>query len=290
MREDIKGSARLRINKLKSLPALPEASVKILEAINDPDISIEKLTEVLALSPGLVARLLGLANSAYFGQTRQIKDLRTAIVQVLGLQLVKSLTVGIVLNVQIDTRQCKCFDTNSFWMHSLLTAVAAQKLVAISERHHPVTGSVVYTGGLLLHIGLLVIAYLFPKEFDQVLAAKQKDYLELSHEVSLHLGLSQYQMGYMLLNKWQLPDVYQMILRRFEDANLTGNEAEQINILRVSQQICCMLLDMGDEDDGRLAQIAEQHLFSVDAITRVFGELVGKKDNIQKLADVMGHG
>lgn len=128
MNADIGMAVQIQINKLKNLPALPEASVKILEAINDPEISIEKLANVLSLSPGLVARLLGLANSAYFGQTRPIKDLRTAIVQVLGLQLVKSLTVGIVLNVQIDTSQCKNFDSKSFWLHSLLTAMAAQKI------------------------------------------------------------------------------------------------------------------------------------------------------------------
>ena len=132
MNDEIRQSIQLKINRLKSLPALPEASVKILEAIQNPDISIEQLAEVLALSPGLVARLLGLANSAYFGQARQIKDLRTAIVQVLGLQLAKSLTVGIVLNVQIDANRCKGFDTHAFWMHSLLTAMAAQKLVAFS--------------------------------------------------------------------------------------------------------------------------------------------------------------
>ena len=285
----IRKSVQLQINRLKSLPALPEASVKILQAINDPDISIEKLSEVLLLSPGLVARLLGLANSAYFGQTRQIKDLRTAIIQVLGLQLVKSLTVGIVLNVQIDTSESKSFDTGSFWMHSLLTAMGAQRLFLESGLDKN-TASTIYTSGLLLHIGLLAIVYLFPNEIDDVFASKQKDYLELSKEIGCRLGLSQYQLGYMLLNKWQLPDVYQMVLYHFEGSDLKVNEAEQIRILRTSQQICCLLLDeeVSDHDD-RLLKIAEHSMLSLETITKVFNELAEKIENIQELVDVIEH-
>ena len=287
MNGDIRKSVQLQINRLKSLPALPEASVKILEAINDPDISIEKLSEVLALSPGLVARLLGLANSAYFGQSRQIKDLRTAIIQVLGLQLVKSLTVGIVLNVQIDTSECKSFDTESFWMHSLLTAMGAQKLFAES-RFDTATVSTIYTSGLLLHIGLLAIVYLFPKDMDEVLASKQKDYLELSKAITGYFGISHYQLGYMLLSKWQLPDVYQMVLRHFEDIELTWDESEQLRLLHASQQICGLLLDEKiEEPEEKLLQIAEHSLLPIDDLTNVFYELSGKKEDIQKLADAI---
>jgi len=287
MNDPIKHSVQLKINRLKSLPALPEASVKILEAIHDPDVSIEKLAEVLALSPGLVARLLGLANSAYFGQARQINDLRTAIVQVLGLQLVRSLTVGIVLNVQIDSSQCRGFDTHSFWMHSLLTAVAAQKLVAC-DPGTSVNSSTVYTAGLLLHLGVLVIAYLFPQELGPLLANEQRDYLTLSDEINRQLGLSHYQVAYMLLNKWQLPDVYQMILRRFEDPDLTGDDAEPIHILRASQRMCCLLIEEGCAEPERLEQIAWESFIAKDAIASVYAELVDKKEAIQKLADAMG--
>lgn len=289
MNADIRMAAQIQINRLKSLPALPEASVRILEAINDPDIPIEKLSDVLSLSPGLVARLLGLANSAYFGQTRPIKDLRTAIIHVLGMQLVKSLTVGIVLNVQLDTSQCKSFDTGSFWMHSLLTAMAAQKLQAQTGINSSAVSSTIYTGGLLLHIGLLAIVYLFPKAMDEVFAAKQKDYLELSQAIGSHLGLSHYQLGYLLLNKWQLPDVYQAILNHFEDAELTGREAEQIRILRASQQLCCLLLDAtADEQNERLLLLADSSLLALESVRNVFGELWQKKENIQELAEVIG--
>jgi HD-like signal output (HDOD) protein len=207
-------SINSQINRLKNLPALPEASVKILEAINDPDISIEKLVDVLSLSPALVARLLGLANSAYFSQHRTIDNLHTAIVQVLGLTLVKSLAVGVILNVQLNPSKCKNFDTQSFWQLSLMTAVIAQKLSAASPPSK-IASATFYTGGLLLHIGILVVAFLFPDELDKILRQQPKNYAELGCDINQVLGLSHYEIGYMLLNKWQLPDVYQNLLHRF---------------------------------------------------------------------------
>lgn len=124
---------------------------------------------------------------------------------------------------------------------------------------------------------------------DEVFASKQNDYLELSQAISLHLGLSHYQLGYLLLHKWQLPDVYQAILNHFEDSELTACEAEQIRILRASQRLCCLLLsETDDSQNERLLELADNALLPLASISRVYDDLWQKKQNIQELAEVMG--
>lgn len=284
MNETTARSIQSQISRLKNLPALPEASVKILEAINDPDVSIEKLVDVLSLSPALVARLLGLANSAYFSQQRKIDNLHAAIVRVLGLNLVKSLAVGIVLNVQLDPGKCKNFDTQSFWQHSLMTAVIAQKLYVVSPLSQ-ITAATVYTGGLLLHIGVLVVAYLFPAELDRILLSQPKNYLEIGIAINQALGLSHYQMGYMLLNKWKLPDIYQNQLHWFEQTDLTGEEARFIHLLQASQAMCVWVLDENDTDLEHIANLAQLPL---ELTVKIFNEMIDNKEHIQNLAIVLG--
>lgn len=284
MNENTAHSVHLQINRLKNLPALPEASVKILEAINDPDISIEKLVDVLSLSPALVARLLGLANSAYFSQQQKIDNLQKAIVQVLGLNLVKSLAVGIVLNVQLDPRKCKNFDTQSFWQHSLMTAIIAQKLFT-ARPLNGITAATVYTSGLLLHIGVLVVAYLFPEVLDKILQAQSTDYVEMGNSINQELGLNHYHMGYMLLNKWQLPDIYQVLLHQFEQTDLTADEASFIHLMQASQLLCNVVLE---ENDADLQLIANQAKVPLEITEKVINEMVENKDNIQNLAIALG--
>ena len=286
MNADTRKSVHVQINRLKNLPALPEASIKILEAVNDSDIAIDKLVEVLSLQPGLVARLLGLANSAFFGQIRPINDLHTAIVHVLGLQLVKSLAVGIVLNVQLDVKQCKHFDTQSFWLHSVMTASAAQKL-ANATAHQAGVSAAAYTSGLLLHIGLLVVAYLCPQDLDDILSSDSKSYSRIANEIFQQFGQSHYQMGYRLLNRWNLPEVYQSLLLNHESNSSADSLAILSQCLRISQKICYLILDE-EWDEMQIAAIAEQSSLPLEVISKIFYELVENKDNIQQLAAVLG--
>ncbi|MCK9604987.1 MAG: HDOD domain-containing protein [Methylomonas sp.] len=286
MDEITKLSIESRINKLKNLPALPEASVKILEAVNDPDVEIETLVKVISLSPALVARLLGLANSAFFGQLNQIDDLHTAIVRVLGLQLVKSLSLGILLNVQLDPKHCKGFDSQSFWMHSLITAITAQKL-ANQHRWQNVSPANAYTCGLLLHIGILVAAYLFPEELDGILCQDSNNYFHIEAEIEKRFGQSHYQMGYILLKKWRLPEFYQSMLNQFNTNGLTENQTELNRCLHASQRICYSILDQ-DAEESDLNLIAEQAQLPFEAVITVFRTMLDGKDNVQKLASEMG--
>lgn len=288
MVESVTHSMQVQINRLKNLPALPEASLKILEAVNDPDIDIERLVEVLSLSPALVARFLGLANAAYFGQSRQINDLHSAIVRVLGLQLVKSLAIGVVLNVQLDVSKCRRFDAHYFWVHSLLMAITAQKL-AVASRFEALPTATVYTGGLLLHIGILVAAYLVPDVVDKALSTENTGYLDINDELTLALGISHFELGYLLLNKWQLPNVYQNLLHHYAGQNLVDDDAHDLRCLFIaSQHICSLLLDSPDEQADRLEELAQETHLAVDVLRKVFSEMSGNKENIEKMAEVLG--
>lgn len=287
MNENLNQKIQLQINKLKNLPALPEASLRILDAINDPDISIDELAEVLSISPGLVARLLGLANSAYFGQTKQITDVRTAIFQVLGLEMVKSLSLGIVLNVQFDTGKCRAFNTEYFWMRSLLTAVAVQKL-ASENNVQQFSSATVYTSGLLLYIGMLVLGYLIPEELDEILQHCKINRSCAGDEVRLQLGESHYHLGYFLLQKWHLSPVYLAVLKHFEDPDFDGEEKSLIDLLKLGQRLSSMLLDDEAIEFEQLENFCDELSLSSSGLPRIIDELVESREAVQKLASIMG--
>ena len=288
MTDKAQHSIFLQINKLKNLPALPEVSLKILDAINDPEISIDKLADLLSMSPGLVARLLGLANSAYFSQSKQVSDLPTAIYQVLGMDLVKSLALSIVLNVQLDTAKCRGFNTEYFWMRSLLTAVTAQK-IANNQNLTQFSPGTIYTSGLLLYIGVLVLAFLMPKELNDILNRSNMNGTRAGDEIRLELGASHFRVGFVLMQKWQVSPTYQTILNYFEDPDFNGEERPLINILTLSQHVSHMLLDKNQVDFVQLEEICEQLSLSQTNLPRIVDELIENRQNIQKLATILGN-
>lgn len=288
MNEKINQSILLQINRLKNLPALPEAGMRILDAINDPDVDIEKLAGILSSSPGLVARLLGLANSSYFGQSRQINDLPTAIFQVLGLDLVKSLSLGIIFHVQFDTRKCRGFDTHYFWMRSLLTAIVAQKLGKELKlaRFSPATA---YTSGLLLDIGMLVIGFLEPEKLSEILQSCQKNHSAIGEAIHGELGESHFRFGALLLQKWQLSPVCQSVLNHFEDPDFSGDERQLINLLWLCRRLSAALLE-ADAEAGNFSELealCESLSLPAAELPRIIQELIENRDNVQQLAAIM---
>jgi len=276
---------KLKIAKIKNLPPLPEAGIKIIAAVNDPDISVEDLVDAISLSPALLARLLGLANSAYFGRTGQIKDLRVAIIQVLGTNLVRSLALSIVLNVELDTTKCKLFDTDLFWNHALLTALVAQKL-SVHCGDELMSPCVVYTSGLLLEIGLLAAVYIIPEQMNEIFAELQEGDI-LSEQMKAELGQTQYDLGGELLERWHLPEIYQIVLNKFHQPDFAGEERKLIILLELSKKIGAYLF-ANQEEMPDFSDLFHPLSLSQEQVSKVITDVNNKKDDIKELATFLG--
>jgi HD-like signal output (HDOD) protein len=289
MNADVKQTIELQLSSLKNLPVLPEASLRILDAINTPDIPIEKLADALSLSPGLVARLLGLANSAYFARGRNVSDIRTAIFQVLGLDLVKALAMAIIFNVQFDTRKCQSFDAEYFWIRSLTTAVSAQKLAIEIPQLREFTPSTIYSGGLLLNIGVLVLGYLQPEELHDIFVESKKTRLPVSQGISRQMGQSHYQIGHFLLHKWNLPALYQLLLQNYENKDFEGTELPLVILLRVCERLSATVI-AGESINLQEFEVECRKIeLPLENIRELAEQLAENQPAMQKLATIMGN-
>lgn len=276
----------LDVAAIKNLPPLPEASIKIMTAVNDPDISIDTLVDVILLSPVLTARLLGVANSAYFGRSGEIKDLRAAIIQVLGLDLVKSFALSILLNVEFDTSKCQLFDAKYFWNHTLVTACIAQKL-AKHFTHELMAHNTVYTSGLLLNIGLLAAIYIVPGQVNQVLAETDKTEGLVSEKMLELLGKTQYELGGILLEKWHIPSIYQTVVKEFRQTSFQGDEKPLIDLLELSHWIGAYVVTDKHEELPDYSELLNKLAISQEQMDSCIVDIVNNKDNIQELAIIM---
>ncbi len=271
------------ILKLKNLPPLPQASARILTAVNDPDISIEELVAAISTSPGLVGRLIGLSNSAFFGRAGQIEDLREAIIRVLGINLVKSLALGVVLNTELDAGRCRHFDAGQFWMEALLTATLAQKIClrVNKDKYDP---ALVYTAGLLLNIGLLAAVFVLPDELNDILLDVEEHDLALAGRMQEVLGMDQYHTGFLLLKHWQLPECYQIILREFANSDYQGENAAIIRLLKICSSTAAYLTLHRDADAMALGSEFTVYGIKQDLIYKIINGLLEKLDEVSDLA------
>ncbi len=273
----------VEIAHIKNLPPLPEESVRIVTAVNDPDISIDALVDVISVSPSLTARLLGLSNSAFFGRVKPINDLRTAIIQVLGLNLVKSLVLSIALNVELDTTKCELFDSRFYWNQALLTAYIAQK-ISTNVDNEQASPATMYTTGLLLNIGLLAAIHTIPEEMNEIFARSERESGSVSEQMQEHFGLNQYELGGVLLGMWKLPQIYQTILKQFRQSDFSGEEKGLVDVLELSHSLAYYIATDKHDEIPCLSDWLQKLALDSAVVDDVVAEIISNKENIKELA------
>ena len=132
------------------LPTVPKVTQKLIESFSDEDVSIDEIARQLAADPALTAKLLRLANSAYFHVSRTIGTVDDAL-RMLGFVMVRNLVLG---NGMVAAfRNTPGLDLKQFWRHNLYTACAARWLARKGRGN----GDLAFTLGLMHGIGQLQI-------------------------------------------------------------------------------------------------------------------------------------
>ena len=62
----------LQIRNIKNLPTLPSVAGRILEVTSDGELGAKELAGIIANDQSMSAKVLNLANSAFYGFSRQI--------------------------------------------------------------------------------------------------------------------------------------------------------------------------------------------------------------------------
>ncbi|HEY4340362.1 MAG TPA: HDOD domain-containing protein [Steroidobacteraceae bacterium] len=121
--------ARAR-REIANLSSLPTMDGRLLKIIGEPEASsqYEQLSALLHADPALAARVLKVANSAFYGASRAIDSIGRAL-EILGTAAVTGIAMAASLDgtvSQLGTVHLGYF--NQLRHHSLITAVAARHL------------------------------------------------------------------------------------------------------------------------------------------------------------------
>lgn len=190
---------RWKIESLKSLASPPGSVDRIFDLAADSESRIEDLTTAIESDPAVSARLLRLANSAYFGLPARVASIHKAIV-VLGYRTVQNLAACIALAPAFHGGRGGV-DRSRLWLHSCAVAEAA-RLAALETASEPAAA---YLAGLLHDIGQVVLEEAIPDLYAPVLrraAVKGSVLREIERDA---LGLDHAEAGGWLAAHWNLP-------------------------------------------------------------------------------------
>jgi len=220
------------LTQIKHLPPLSHTASRLLQVLSDDNLDIKELAGIIEQDSGVTARIMGLANSAYFGQVNPVNTVQNAITRVLGLNMVKSLALGIAMAGAFDSRACQAFDLDQYWAHALGTALMGRLLARQISSDDAVDPDSVYLCGLLHHIGTLLLAHSFPGRFSSALtrlaANPDEDIRSLERE---ELGIDHVEAGEWLARRWHLPEAVVDTVTYVGDEDYAGDYAVQVSLV-----------------------------------------------------------
>jgi len=196
--------------KIGNLPTMPTIVAKMIELADNPKTQINTLAQLISNDPSLTARILKSANSQYYGFSREISTVDTAIV-VMGYKAVKE--IGLSLNAfdsLKNTAAIKNFDIHEYLEHSVEVAVAARESAKIN---FPADSGELYVAGLLHDMGKMILIQYMPQDFCEVLDFSEKNNIPFFEAEQQLLGITHCEIGYIIAERWNLPQKIGNIIR-----------------------------------------------------------------------------
>lgn len=199
-----------RIKTCNSLPVLSPLASKILKMCQSDEANAADLAKIISQDPGMVAQILFMANSGYYGGTRHKVTSAVQAVTLLGFSTIANLALSFCFYRLIkdlrDTSQAG-IDQIGFWRRSIFASVAGQ---AMGNHFHYPDPELVFLGALLQDIGILALIEVAGEE-----AALLYDSAGYNHGLVQQLELEQLgvdhsQVGAWLAQHWQLPEEFQV--------------------------------------------------------------------------------
>jgi HD-like signal output (HDOD) protein len=193
----------LLYDSLDSL-SLPDVYIRLRQVMDSEESSMADAAEVLSMDPALAARVLRMANSAYYGLQSQVDTVSRA-AGILGMQKLHDLTLAISVSKAMQNMDNELMDLNTFWFRSVHCAFLAKQ---IAESVGIRNAESIFVRGLLHDIGHLVLFTKHPNECRQALAYSEQGLEGRLKEEEQAIGVDALQFTAELARVWQLPQSF----------------------------------------------------------------------------------
>lgn len=217
------------VEKLDSLPTLPSIVYELNRVISNPMSSTGDVETIMGNDQAMTAKVLRLANSAYYAIPGGVSNLKRAIAYI-GYDAIHQLVLASSIINSLNSKESAAFDPKEFWKHSLGVAIASE---TIAKGVHYSTPSDLFTCGLVHDLGKLALYILVPDVFTEaVIAARTKGISSLEAEELLEIPRHTL-VGRELAAKWKLPATFQAAIsyHHERDTAKRGGISSEMNLL-----------------------------------------------------------
>jgi HD-like signal output (HDOD) protein len=198
------------LRSLVELPPMPNIILKAREIMEDPGSSLKDLSGVIEHDQAIVARVLALANSAYYGLSGLVSSIQHASI-LLGQRTLGEL-ITIAASSRLLSKKLKGYqlDPGDLWKHSLAVALGSR---IIAEKKNADLVEDAFIAGLLHDAGKIILdPYVLEreKEFKKIKKTGKKTFIKAEKEI---LGFDHAEVMSRAARFWRYPEAQTTAIR-----------------------------------------------------------------------------
>jgi HD-like signal output (HDOD) protein len=175
----------------------------IMAQLCDPEATAQEVAQVIGRDPGLAARVLRVANSAYYGASGSVATLERAFV-LLGVDAVRGIAAAACLDrATVRALRSSPIELESMLRHAVSVACAAESLARVSHRS---LASEAFIAGLLHDFGVMLQLQVDRTRLLAVIAAVDAEPGQNPREVERSFGcIGHEHCAAVVFRVWNLP-------------------------------------------------------------------------------------
>jgi HD-like signal output (HDOD) protein len=225
------------VNAISHIATLPEITMKIIELVENPRSTAQDLNKLISNDPALVARILKVVNSAFYGLPGQIGSINRAIV-LLGLNAVKNIVIAASLaKLFRGGRVSPHFSAKDLWTHSIAVGVFSKMLVTKINNTLP---DEAFLAGLIHDMGILVELQAFREPLVEIAERSTKEetrYIDIEQQL---IGVDHQMLGAGLTTKWKFPRSFQFVTGHHHNPMALAPDCRWLAcVIHVADHIAC---------------------------------------------------
>jgi HD-like signal output (HDOD) protein/ActR/RegA family two-component response regulator len=194
------GELRSRVGRIRALPMIASVHSRLEASMAGDSLDVQKTAEIVASDPVTAAKVLQLANSAFFRLARPVSNIDQAVTYIGVAALRAVLPSPTVFRAWPEEGPMREVDFGRLQAHSHAMAAGAQALAGEAP-----WADEALLAGLLHNIGYWVLAQESPRELAEALMLAARERIALHVAEARIIGASHAQVGAYLLGIWGLP-------------------------------------------------------------------------------------
>lgn len=279
-----------KIEQITNLPTLPGIVTRVMQIVHDPSSSSSDVAFVVGQDLALSAKILRLANSAFYGVPHTITSIHNAVV-ILGFKVINTIVLSLtVFDMFPHEKKSSHFNRVAFWRHCTSCGLISRFLSQRLRSFVLFDAEEAFCAGLLHDIGKVAMEQYLHDDFHKALKHAKQKKLPLFEAEKETLGYTHTDVAQWLTASWQLPSQISLPIIRHHDPASVTDHADIVALCHYADYLCYELKLTIDEDyvSPRLCRVAVDRLEissdDIDALKLVLSDELEKVNAFCEIA------